>query len=399
MREPAAKEPRLAAIVIAAMTAVQIVTTISTNVIPAIAPIMAASLGIPPGLVGVQVSLLFCTAMLGSLISGSCIRRLGALFACQLAFVLIAAGLALSSIPSLWCVAVGAVVMGTTYGLPGPAASHLLARFTAPERRNFIFSLKQTGVPVGVALAGLIAPSLAQGINWNAPLVASALVAVVLALLLAPLRPRLDDDRVAGAPLFVMPHVEILSALSFPALRRLFAAGMMLAGVQVSITAFLVIVLVTEYGFTPVGAGFVLAATQGSGILGRLVAGVVADRLGGAVTLTALALMTASLTLVLAFVDPAYRPLVVTVLVIVGFSANAWTGVYMAEAVRLAPGARVGETTGILLVATFLGILVVPPSFGFVGSLIGYRPAFALLVAGSIAAAVATMLVRRAARA
>jgi predicted MFS family arabinose efflux permease len=89
----------------------------------------------------------------------------------------------------------------------------------------------------------------------------------------------------------------------------------------------------------------------------------------------------------------------VAVLVIMGFSANAWTGVYMAEAVRLAPGARVGETTAVLLVANFLGVLFGPSLFGFVGSLVGYRSAFVLQIAGSIAAAVATMLVRRAARA
>jgi MFS family permease len=395
----AAREPRLAAIVIAAMTVVQIVTTISTNLIPAIAPIMAMALGVAPALVGVQVSLIYCTAILGSLVSGSPVRRLGALFACQLSLLLIAAGLALSSLPSLWWVAAGALLMGMTYGLPIPAASHLLARFTAPERRNFIFSLKQAGVPVGVALAGLVAPSLAQGIGWNAPLVAGSIAALVLALALAPLRGRLDDDRVAGAPLFAMPHVEIMSGLALSSIRRLFAAGVLLAGVQVSMTAFLVIVLVTEYGFTPVAAGIVLAATQGTGVVGRLIAGAVADRLGGAVTLTGLAIMTAALILALALVDPSYRALVVIVLVIMGFSANAWTGVYMAEAVRLAPSARVGETTAVLLVANFLGVLFGPSLFGFVGALVGYRSAFALQITGSIAAAVATMLVRRAARA
>jgi predicted MFS family arabinose efflux permease len=389
--------PSLAAIVVAATTTIQTVASMSSNLMPAIAPIMAAKLGVPPALIGAQVSLVYSMATLVSLVSGSAIRRLGALFASQLALALIAVGLLLSCVPSLWCVAAGAVVMGAAYGLPTPAASHLLARFTPAARRNFIFSIKQTGVPLGVALAGLTGPWLAQTIGWNAPLVAVLIATGLLAVGLAPLRRRLDDDRVPGAPLFMLPHVGFKETLAHPALKRLFAAGILLAGVQVAITAFLVTVLVTEYGFAPVPAGLLLAGAQAIGVVGRLSSGAVADRLGGALTLAILATATAAITLALVFVAPAHRGLAVTLFLVLGFSANAWTGIYIAETVRLAPADRVSEATAVLLSGTFLGVVTGPLVFGAVGSLIGYRLTFAVLAAAALAAAVTSLAVRRSA--
>jgi hypothetical protein len=37
----------------------------------------------------------------------------------------------------------------------------LLARFTPPDRRNIVFSLKQTGVPLGGILTAAVTPAIA----------------------------------------------------------------------------------------------------------------------------------------------------------------------------------------------------------------------------------------------
>ena len=385
-------------VIVVATTAIQMVATMSANIMPPIAPIMAASLGVPPALIGAQVSLIYSMAAFSSLLCASALRRLGALFASQLALFIIATGLALSCLPSLWFIAAGALLLGAFYGLPTPAASHLLARFTPPQSRNFIFSIKQTGVPFGIVLSGLIGPSLAQWLGWRAPLVVAMIACIGLALLLAPLRGRLDDDREPAAPFLVMPHVGFKETLSLVSLRRLFAVGMLMAGIQVSVTAFLVIVLVTEYGFDPVSAGFLLAASQAAGVVGRIICGAVADRLGGAGTLMGLAAMSAAVTLALSLVDPSHRVAAVALFVLLGFSASAWTGILIAEAVRLAPADRASEATAVLLFGTFSGVFLGPVVFGVAGSLMGYRHAFAVLAVAAVAAAVTAMLVRSAAR-
>ena len=69
-------------------------------------------------------------------------------------------------------VGLGALVMGTGYGPVTPSSSAILVDRTPENRRAFVFSLKQTGVPIGGALAGAIIPALILAIGWKAAMVA-----------------------------------------------------------------------------------------------------------------------------------------------------------------------------------------------------------------------------------
>ena len=59
-----------------------------------------------------------------------------------------------------WVVALGALVVGIGYGAVTPASSNVLADRVPEGLRAFIFSLKQSGVPIGGALAGALVPLL-----------------------------------------------------------------------------------------------------------------------------------------------------------------------------------------------------------------------------------------------
>jgi len=63
-----------------------------------------------------------------------------------------------------------------------PSASHLLVRFTPVERRNFVFSLHQVGIPLGGILAALLAPAVAvlAGWRWSVVLSVALLCAVIV---------------------------------------------------------------------------------------------------------------------------------------------------------------------------------------------------------------------------
>ncbi len=76
----------------------------------------------------------------------------------QAALVACVAGLGLVSVPQLGAAIAGALLLGVGYGPITPASSQMLARTTPPERYALVFSVKQTGVPLGGALAGLMVP-------------------------------------------------------------------------------------------------------------------------------------------------------------------------------------------------------------------------------------------------
>src|SRR3546814_20024698 len=88
--------------------------------------------------------------MASSLLAGGFVRRFGAIRASQIGLLLCAAGVAISVLPSPISMAIGAVLIGLGYGPITPASSHLLARSTPAHRLSFVFSVTQTGVPLGV---------------------------------------------------------------------------------------------------------------------------------------------------------------------------------------------------------------------------------------------------------
>ncbi len=386
------------ALIVAAATAVQALVSMATMILPAIAPRAAASLGVPSALIGFQVSLMYAFATAISLVSGRFVRRFGPVRTNQIALLLAAAGLTLSATASLAMIAVGSILMGIGYGLPNPAASHLLMRFTPAHRRNFVFSLKQTGVPLGGVLAGLTAPALAELVDWRAPLLATALAAASIALVFAFARARWDDDRDASHALFRAPLEGIWSMLAVAPLRHLCAIGFLLAAVQVCLVTFLVVLLVEDYGLSIVMAGMVLGLVQVAGVIGRVGWGLAADATHqGLRTLLAIGVVIVALALVLAFAARS-ASLAVVVLTLLGATAIGWNGVFLAETARLAPAGRVGEATGIILSLTYLGVFVGPALFGMAAPLLGgYRSAFLLLALAAAVASVFASIARRSA--
>jgi MFS family permease len=86
--------------------------------------------------------------------------------------------------------ALSAVVLGLAYGPMNPASTVMIARYTPPRLRARVFSLKQTAVPAGGALAGFVTPLVAAAVGWRGAALSIASVCLVLAALIQPWRKR-----------------------------------------------------------------------------------------------------------------------------------------------------------------------------------------------------------------
>src|SRR5690606_19238898 len=104
------------------------------------------------------------------------------------------------SIPSLLTVVPASLAIGIGYGSLTPAASHVLIRFTPAHRRNVVFSLKQSGVPLGGIVAATVMPAITVSAGWQWALWLNAAAALGMALMLERWRGRWDDDRRPGTP-------------------------------------------------------------------------------------------------------------------------------------------------------------------------------------------------------
>ncbi|CAN7739513.1 MFS transporter [Pseudorhodoferax sp. LjRoot39] len=383
--------------------AVQAMVSMALLTLPVMAPVVAPALGVSAALVGVYVALVYAGAMAASLAAGTAVARFGAIRVSQGGLVLCAAGLALCAVPHPAASAVGALMIGLGYGPITPASSHLLSKSTPAHRMSLVFSVKQTGVPLGGMLAGALVPSLMLLLGWQGALLASAAASLVCAVVAQPLRAELDADRQAGKPMALGNLAQpIRLVLGHPALKMLAACSFVFSIAQLSLTTYLVTYLNEGLAYGLVAAGLALSLAQLGGVVGRILWGWVADRGMGARRM--LALLAAVMTLssaATAWLSPAWPQwLVLAVLVVFGASAIGWNGVYLAEVARQAPPGLAGVATGGTLAFTFFGVVLGPPVFGALSALFGtYRAGYLGLAVPTGLCCVALLRARLSARA
>ena len=376
-------------IALAITLTVQAMVSMALLTLPVMAPVVAPALGVSAALVGVYVAIVYAGAMVASLGAGAVVGRFGAIRVSQVGLVLCAAGLALCAVPHVATVAAGAFLIGLGYGPITPASSHLLSRSTPAHRMSLVFSVKQTGVPLGGVLAGAVVPSLMLLTTWQGALLAAALANLLCAVIAQPLRRELDADRKPGAPLALgnLAH-PIRMVLGHPALKMLAACSFVFSIAQLSLTTYLVTYLNESLAYGLVAAGLALSIAQVGGVVGRVLWGWVADQgLGARRMLAVLAAIMAASSVATALLSTSLPSwLVLTVLIVFGASAVGWNGVYLAEVARQAPKGQASVATGGTLAFTFFGVVLGPPVFGAISSLFqSYR-------AGYLALAVPTLL-------
>lgn len=381
-------DANLAAWSLVATFAIQIYTSFAGTATAVLAPELARELDITPKWIGVFIGLVYAGAMLASLVCGTFIRRQGAIRVSQACVLICAAGIgAMAVMPAqaLVVAAVAAVVIGVGYGAITPASSHVLAKTTPAHRMSLVFSIKQTGVPVGVALGGLILPGLALAFGWRATFAGVAICGLLVTASAQRIRDTLDADRQPRLPFTFAGISEPLAiVLRVPALRRLAMLSFAYSAVQVSLTSFLVVYLTEILHWTLISAGLTLTLTTLGGVVGRIGWGACADRTKAPGKVLALiGAIAAVCALILVFAQPGWPVAPIAIVsTVFGATAMGWNGVELAEVARHAPLGKAGAVTGAASFITFFGVVVGPPAFAVIaGTAGGYPAAFVLLIA------------------
>ena len=373
---------------VAATLAVQSLTAMALAVPSVLAPVAAGDFDVPPTAVGRWVGFSYTVAMFAGLAGGTLVGRYGPIRVLQVACLGVALGLAIGAGANVALLLVCGALLGAAHGLVNPASSTILAVASPRQIRSMVFSIKQTGVPVGGALAGILVPALLLWMSWQASILVLALGGAVLFALIAPHRRIYDGARrrerlhLRG---FAAPVAEVWASRPILELALISAA---FSAVQISFVTYLVSYLKIELGYSLLAAGLVFSASQVCGAVGRVVWGAVADHVfAPRAVLAALGLVMALCGVGLALLTPEWsRAAVLSVCALYGATAVGWNGVFLAEVARLAPEGRVAVLTGGTQFFTFGGVLLGPPLFGAIASATGSYGA------GFVAAAVLPLL-------
>ncbi|MBB4008300.1 MFS transporter [Allorhizobium taibaishanense] len=358
---------------LAVATLIQVVATASVLALTAIAPTVAGDMQIGAHWIGYQISLIYTSGMLSSAVAGSLVQRYGPVRVEHVALSCVAlgfAGIATGLVPVML---LASLSIGLGYGLNNPASSEMLSRVTPQNRRNIVFSLKQAGVPLGGLCASFAFPYLTAHFGWHEALLLGALAPLVTMGLLAFIHPAEPKHTAKPASLGRGFREEQSIIWKSRPLRTLSGLGFAYSAMQLSASAFAVVALVHDAGWSLLAAGAVAAGMQCAGAFGRVFWGVVADRLGGGLlTLSLLGLLGGSGFAGLYWLNDLPTILQAGLFVLIGSVTIGWNGVLLAEVAHHAPEARVGAITGGALVYTFIGVIVGPSSFAALYALTGH---------------------------
>ena len=353
---------------LSAMLAVLTTSSMAVTVVAVLAPEAAPAIGVDATRIGTYTAIVYVFATLSGAVTGPMVDRFGAIRVCQATMLLAAMAMLCLSLGTLAWAAASAVVLGCAYGPFNPASAHVLWRLSTPRWRPLVFSIKQTGVPLGGALTGALIPTIVLWSDWQTAALVVGGVALAMMLLLQPLRAGTDTDRHGRLELDPRRLVEpVRLALVEPRLRGYTLAAFAYAGCQLSVMAFMVVYLTRAVGMSLVLAGTVFACLQVGGFAGRLLWGGIASRLGASrAVLVTIGLITAACLATTPFMDADWPLLAVIALAtLLGATSLGWNGVLLSEVATHAPDGLAVDATAGMQVVMFGGITVFPPLFGY----------------------------------
>lgn len=369
---PATVEPSLSTVVaaLAVTLGVQTLSAFALQSPSVFAPIATRDLGVAPERLGTFVVVVNLAAMVVGLASTGVIQRYGPLRTVQISIAFLVAGLVFGGMATLPSVFLAAVLFGIGNGMIGPVSSTILVERTPRSAMSLVFSIKQTGVPVGGMLAGAIIPAAVLLLGWQHTVWVCAALYLLAIAAMQPLRASYDRDRDVHARLTVGSALAQMRAaigltVSDARLRDLAAVTFAYVAQQIAVMTYAVTYLNLELGHALVGAGFLYAAMQAAGIVGRIGWGALADRMERPrLLLGGLGIASCLCTVAIAFASPTWPVAAVLGLCILfGLTGVGWNGLYFAEVARTVPRDAVTRATSGGTFFSFLGGLTGPLAF------------------------------------
>jgi MFS family permease len=331
----------------------------------ALAPELQAALGLTRAELGFLTSLVFIGSMVTSRPAGKLTDSIGPTRVLFGALVLFAGGMAFAALaPSTVVLMLAVLITGLAYGGVNPPTNVVVAGQLG-RRLGFFLSVKQSGVPLGGLLAGVVLPPIAVAFGWRWALA----VTVVACIGVAAATPLLRNAAVyrgssTGRDERSIQRRELVAIGFF---------GFVMSGSQWTVFTYLTLFLTEDLGFTLGAAGLALGLAQGMGACGRLIWGWLSDSPGRRlVILVMVALLSAGL---LAALAGGAGPVVLwPIVAVLGLALVGWNGAYHALVAERAGPGRIGKASGNALVFVFAGAVALPPLLGILGDTLDSWP-------------------------
>lgn len=346
----------------------QITVSIVTQGVPILAPFMQADLGLTRGQVGLFNSAIMAGSLVSMFAAGWVVDVQGERAALVWGNVLV----------GLFCLTVAATqgfltallalfAAGMGASFPTPAGSKAVMSWFPVEKRGMAMGVRQTGIPIGGALAAASLPAIAVLMGWRTAVVASGVtcflaVAACWFLYSSP-------DRAAGgsSPVTRTQQSSFRDILTRD-VALLGLAGALLPLGQFALLTYLALYLKEAQNIPITTTATLLVGAQIAGAAGRILWGIWSDRWFRQHRKPALvwaSVFSTGGSLVLGWL-PQGVPLWLIGLVVLFYAFNTigWHGSWIAMLAEIAGPDKQGRTLGMAMTLMYPGIIVLPPLFG-----------------------------------
>ncbi|MGG7507180.1 MFS transporter [Plantibacter sp. YIM 135249] len=316
------------------------------------------------------------------------------------------AGEGASSLGDYWLVGVLLLLGGMASAGTNSASGKIVVGWFAKERRGLAMGIRQMAVPLGATIAAVTVPTIAaagagdavkDSILWSGagaalavPLVINAVFAIVCAVAIRNPPMPARTVRVAGAGAQVAgtgtstdapPPVDHNPYRGSSFLWRIHAVSILLVVPQFTLSTFALVWLVAGLGWEPLAAGVLVGAAQFVGAIGRILVGVLSDRVGSRVRpLRWVALSGTAVMLLLALAGFLDRDAFVAVMIVVATTVAVADNGLAFTSVAEASGPRwSGRALGVQNTGQYIAASIVGPAVGALIGLVGYPLAFAVI--------------------
>ena len=260
------------------------------------------------------------------------------------------------------------------------ASGRMIMGWFPRNERGLAMGIRQTAQPLGVAVAGLVLPSLAERVGVFGAMVVPAALCLLSALLVVGFAP--DPTRPAreqGA------HTD--SPYRTPVLWRVHAASAMLVVPQFAVSAFATEYLVRQQGWSTAAAGAFVATIQIAGAISRIGSGVWSDRVGSRLRPMRQLAVGATLVLLTFALGDAVAPwLAVAALAVGGIVTVADNGLAFTAVAEIAGPAWSGRALGVQNTGQNVMASLTPIALGALVETAGYAVGFAVAALAPVAA-------------
>ena len=391
---PVASPPvRVALVRNSVLVTTMVSTAFQIFVVSVLASVLIEDFGLSRFELGLIGSLNTAVGAVTAPFTGRVTDRIGPRQSCAVAQLWTGVGFVIMALAnSVWVLVVSAIVLGIPQGWGNPSTNALIAERVPSGRRGVVTGIKQSGVQLGIFLAGVSLPGLAESIGWRGAMWFYAGLFSLFGLLplALPREPLATDDgaevaaaeRAAPARPYDMRAVWLIALYAF-----LMGTG---GG---AIGRFLALFAEEEGGLSNTTAGLVLAVSGLAGMVARVIAGRLAEhRIAPLPLLAILASVGAVVCLLLLVTLQVGTWLLWIIALLYAVGHAAWNAVAMLAIILGVDRSQAGRASGAVMFGFLGGLAVGSPIAGLViDATDSYQPVWA----GALTLALASVLVAR----